>query len=167
MAVARAGATNNHVVDGEIIFLSDIDGIRILKVLISLQFFISESVEAGEGDSQVGCLQQVLNLLAVWVEAGRVELDVGREDPVDDLALGGGSQAGVTSLTDDLTQRLGNSCRDSRSHMKPNRIHFDICYLRRLRGTPWRSPGQNICKSSRFFPSRKISQCTWRRAGRF
>ena len=92
VAVARAGATNNHVVDGEIIFLSDIDGIRILKVLISLQFFISESVEAGEGDSQVGCLQQVLNLLAVWVEAGRVELDVGREDPVDDLPLGGGGQ---------------------------------------------------------------------------
>ena len=92
VAVARAGATNNHVVDGEIIFLSDIDGIRILKVLISLQFFISESVEPGEGDPQVGCLQQVLNLLAVWVEAGRVELDVGREDPVDDLPLGGGGQ---------------------------------------------------------------------------
>ena len=109
VAVAGAGATNNHVVDGEIIFLSDIDGIRILKVLISLQFFISESVEAGEGHSQVGCLQQVLNLLAVGVEAGRVELDVGREDPVDDLPLGGGGQRGVALLTDNLTQGLRHS----------------------------------------------------------
>ena len=109
VAVARAGATNNHVVDGEIIFLSDIDGIRILKVLISLQFFISESVEAGEGDSQVCSFQQVLNLLAVGVEARRVELDVGREDPVDDLALGGGGHHGVTLLTDHLAQRLRHS----------------------------------------------------------
>ena len=137
-----------------------------MEVLVSLKLLVSESVEPGEGDPQVGCLQQVLHLLAVGIEAWRVELDVGREDPVDDLALGGGSQAGVTSLTDDLTQGLGNSCRDSRSHMKANRIQFNICYLRRLRGTPWRSPGQNICKSSRFFPSRKISQCTSRPAGK-
>ena len=109
VAVARAGATNNHVVDGEIIFLSDVDGIRILKVLISLKLFISERVEAGEGDSQVCGFQQVLNLLAVRVKARRVELDVGREDPVDDLPLGGGSQGRVALLTDNLTQRLRHS----------------------------------------------------------
>ena len=104
VAVAGAGATNNHVIDGEMIFLSVIDGILILKVLLTLKFFISESVKLGEGDSQVGCFQQVLNLLAVRVEAGRVELDVGREDPVDDLPLGGGRQHGVTLLTDNLAQ---------------------------------------------------------------
>ena len=109
VAVAGAGATNNHVIDGEIIFLSDIDGILILKVLLTLKFFISESMELGKGDSQVGCFQQVLNLLAVRVEARRVELDVGREDPVDDLPLGGGGHHGVTLLTDNLTQRLRDS----------------------------------------------------------
>ena len=109
VAVAGAGAANHHVVDGEVIFLSDVDGVRILEVLMALEFFIPESVEAGEGDSQVCGLQQVLNLLAVRVEARRVELDVGREDPVDDLALGGGSHHGVTLLTHNLTQRLRDS----------------------------------------------------------
>ena len=44
VAVAGAGATNHHVIDGEIIFLSDIDGIRVLEVLMGLKLFISESV---------------------------------------------------------------------------------------------------------------------------
>ena len=109
VAVAGAGATYYHVIDGEIIFLSDIDGIRVLKVLMSLKLFITESVEAGEGHSEVCCFQQVLNLLAVRVEAGMVELDVGREDPVDDLPLGGGRHHGVALLTDNLTQGLRDS----------------------------------------------------------
>ena len=105
VAVAGAGATYYHVIDGEIIFLSDFS----LKVLKSLKLFISESVEAGEGHSEVCCFQQVLNLLAVRVEAGMVELDVGREDPVDDLPLGGGRHHGVALLTDNLTQGLRDS----------------------------------------------------------
>ena len=113
VTVAGAGATNNHVIDGEIIFLSDIDGILILKVLLSLKFFISESVELGEGDSQVGCFQQVLNLLAVGVEERMVELDVGRENPVDDLPLSGWRHHGVTLLTDNLAQITWDSCEDS------------------------------------------------------
>ena len=47
-------------------------------------------MEPGEGDSQVGRLEEVLHLLAVRVELRRVDLDVWREDPVDDLPLGGG-----------------------------------------------------------------------------
>ena len=58
--------------------------------MISLELLVSESVEPGEGDSQVGRLEEVLHLLAVRVELRRVDLDVWREDPVDDFPLGGG-----------------------------------------------------------------------------
>ena len=90
MTVTQARATYNHVVHREVVLLSDIDGVHVLKVLISLELLVSESVEPGEGDSQVGRLEEVLHLLAVRVELRRVDLDVWREDPVDDLPLGGG-----------------------------------------------------------------------------
>ena len=58
--------------------------------MISLELLVSESVEPGEGDSQVGRLEEVMNLLPVRVEARRVDPDVRWEDTVDDLPLGGG-----------------------------------------------------------------------------
>ena len=74
-----------------------------------MKLLVSESVEPGEGDSQVGRLEEVLHLLAVRVELRRVDLDVWREDPVDDLPLGGGGQAGVSPLADHLTQVMGTT----------------------------------------------------------
>ena len=77
VAVAGAGAPDHHVVDGVVILLPDVDGVRLLQVLVA------QRVELGEGHPEVGGLQQILHLLAVGVEAGRVELDVGRQHPVD------------------------------------------------------------------------------------
>ena len=77
VAVAGAGAPHHHVVDGVVILLPDVDGVRLLQVLVA------QRVELGEGHPEVGRLQQVLHLLAVRVEPGRVELDVGRQHPVD------------------------------------------------------------------------------------
>ena len=81
-----------------------------MEILVSLKFLVSQSMQFSESYSKVCCLQKVLHLLAVGIEAWGVELDVGWEDPVDDLALSGRSQTGVPGLADNLTQRLGNSC---------------------------------------------------------
>ena len=72
MSIAGAGAPDHHVVDGVVILLPDV---------ALLQLLITQGVELGEGHPQVGRLEQVMHLLAVWVEAGRVELDVGRQHP--------------------------------------------------------------------------------------
>ena len=119
MSVAGAGAPDHHVVDG-VVILSNVDRVVLL---------ISQGVELGEGHPQVGRLEQVLHLLAVRVEAGRVELDVWRQHPkltnegrvfrvltnerrvlpVDHLSLSRGSQTGVAGLTDNFIQGPRNA----------------------------------------------------------
>ena len=75
MSVAGAGAPDHHVIDGVVILLPDVDRVALLQLLIA------QGVQLGEGHPQVGGLEQVLHLLAVRVEAGRVELDVGGQHP--------------------------------------------------------------------------------------
>ena len=52
---------------------------------VHVEGLVSEFVEPGEGDPEVGRLQQVLHLLAVRVEARRVDIDGGRQHSVDNL----------------------------------------------------------------------------------
>ena len=66
-------------------------------------------MQLGEGHPQVGRLEQVLHLLTVRVEARGIELDVWRQNSVDDLSLGGGRQAGVARLADNFVQRPRNT----------------------------------------------------------
>ena len=123
MSVAGAGAPDHHVVDGVVILLPDVDRVALLQLLVA------QGVQLGEGHPQVGGLEQVLHLLAVRVEAGRVELDVWRQHPkltnegrvfrvltnerrvlpVDYLSLSRGSQTGVAGLTDNFIQGPGNA----------------------------------------------------------
>jgi hypothetical protein len=73
MAIARARPTNNHELDGEVLFFSDVN---------RPELFISESVKLCEGHSQV------CNFFAVRVEPRRFELDIRREDSIKDLKRG-------------------------------------------------------------------------------
>ena len=75
MSVAGAGAPDHHVVDGVVILLPDVDRVALLQLLVT------QGVQLGEGHPQVGRLEQVLHLLAVRVEAGRVKLDVWGQHP--------------------------------------------------------------------------------------
>ena len=52
-----------------------------------VQFLVAELEEAIEGDPQVGRLEQVLHLLAVRVDPGRVDVDVRRQHAVDHLKI--------------------------------------------------------------------------------
>ena len=52
---------------------------------VHVEGLVAELVEAGEGDPQVGRLEQVLHLLAVGVEAGGVDVDGGRQHSVNHL----------------------------------------------------------------------------------
>ena len=78
MAVARAGASDDHVVDGVVVLLLDVDR-AAAKVLVT------EGVQLGEGDAEVGHLEKVLHLLAVRVEAGGVGVDGAGKNSIDYL----------------------------------------------------------------------------------
>ena len=75
MSIAGAGSPDHHVIDGVVIFLPDVDRVALLQLLVT------QGVQLGEGHPQVGRLEQILHLLAVRVEAGRVELDVWGQHP--------------------------------------------------------------------------------------
>ena len=66
------------------LLLLDVDGVGA-----GVELLVAELVEAGEGDPQVGGLEQVLHLLAVRVEIRRVDLHVGRQGPENDLHICG------------------------------------------------------------------------------
>ena len=78
MAVARAGASDDHVVDGVVVLHLDVDR-AAAKVLVT------EGVQLGEGDAEVGHLEKVLHLLAVRVEPGGVGVDGAGKNSVDYL----------------------------------------------------------------------------------
>merc|ERR1719187_112024 len=88
MAVAGAGSSDDHVVDGVVVLLLDVDR-AAAKVLVT------ESVQLGEGDAEVGHLEKVLHLLAVRVEPGGVGVDGAGKNSIDYLSLGGGCESGV------------------------------------------------------------------------
>ena len=78
--VTGAGASHHHAVDGVVVLLHHL-------LLVFQQVVVTKSVKPREGQSQVGCLQKVLHLLAVRVKSRRVQLNVRREPSVDDLGM--------------------------------------------------------------------------------
>ena len=78
--VTGAGASHHHAVDGVVVLLHHL-------LLVLQQVVVTKSVKPREGQSQVGCLQKVLHLLAVRVKSRRVQLNVGRKHSVDDLGM--------------------------------------------------------------------------------
>ena len=78
--VTGAGASHHHAVDGVVVLLHHL-------LLVLQQVVVTKSVKPREGQSQVGCLQKVLHLLAVRVKSRRVQLNVRREHSVDDLGM--------------------------------------------------------------------------------
>ena len=80
VSITRAGASYHHAVDGVVVLLHHL-------LLVLQQVVVTKSVKPREGQSQVGCLQKVLHLLAVRVKSRRVQLNVGRKHSVDDLRM--------------------------------------------------------------------------------
>ena len=78
--VTGARASHHHAVDGVVVLLHHL-------LLVLQQVVVTKSVKPREGQSQVGCLQKVLHLLAVRVKSRRVQLNVGRKHSVDDLEM--------------------------------------------------------------------------------
>ena len=78
--VTGARASHHHAVDGVVVLLHHL-------LLVLQQVVVTKSVKPREGQSQVGCLQKVLHLLAVRVKSRRVQLNVGRKHSVDDLGM--------------------------------------------------------------------------------
>ena len=78
--VTGAGAPHHHAVDGVVVLLHHL-------LLVLQQVVVTKSVKPREGQSQVGCLQKVLHLLAVRVKSRRIQLNVGRKHSVDDLRM--------------------------------------------------------------------------------
>ena len=78
--VTGAGASHHHAVDGVVVLLHHL-------LLVLQQVVVTKSVKPRECQSQVGCLQKVLHLLAVRVKSRRVQLNVGRKHSVDDLGM--------------------------------------------------------------------------------
>ena len=56
MAITGAGTSNDHLINGEVVFL--LDG----EVFDVSQVFVSEGVEPSKSDPEVGSLQQILDL---------------------------------------------------------------------------------------------------------
>lgn len=52
---------------------------------VHVQALVPELVQPREGDPEIGRLQQVLDLLTVGVEPGRVDVDAGGQHSVDNL----------------------------------------------------------------------------------
>ena len=63
---------------------------------VRLQVLISQRVQPGHVDAEIGGLEQILDLLGVRVEPGRVDVDVGREDAVNHRAKGRRGNTGVS-----------------------------------------------------------------------
>ena len=78
--VTGAGASHHHAVDGVVVLLHHL-------LLVLQQVVVTKSVKPRECQSQVGCLQKVLHLLAVRVKSRRVQLYIGRKHSVDDLRI--------------------------------------------------------------------------------
>ena len=78
--VTGTGASHHHAVDGVVVLLHHL-------LLVLQQVVVTKSVKPRECQSQVGCLQKVLHLLAVRVKSRRVQLNVGRKHSVDDLGM--------------------------------------------------------------------------------
>ena len=78
--VTGARASHHHAVDGVVVLLHHL-------LLVLQQVVVTKSVKPREGQSQVGCLQKVLHLLAVRVKSRRIQLNVGRKHSVDDLRM--------------------------------------------------------------------------------
>ena len=70
---------------------------------------VTEGVQLGEVDAEVGHLEKVLHLLRVRVVDGQV----GRKDAENDFAFGGRRHVGVARLADHLRQVARRIARDS------------------------------------------------------
>ena len=55
MAVAGAGPTDHHVLNGVVVFLADLRAI--------VQQIVSQGMQSGHIDSEIGDFQQILHLL--------------------------------------------------------------------------------------------------------
>lgn len=97
VSIARAGATDNHVGDGVVVLLTDL--------LTVIQQVVSQCVQLGEVDSQIGHLQHVLDVLRI----GILNVHVRRQDAQNDLSVLRGLHAGVPLRTDDIGYVLGDS----------------------------------------------------------
>ncbi len=71
---------------------------------IGLEVFVAEGVQLGHVNSQVGSLEQILDLLRIRIEAGTVDVDVGRQDSVDHGAEGAGHNLGIARLAHGLVE---------------------------------------------------------------
>ena len=82
MQRAAAAKSNLFIV----IFFSNIIGLLLLDInRVHVELLVAELVEPCEGEPEVGRLEQVLDLLAVGVEPGGVDVDAGRQDSIDHL----------------------------------------------------------------------------------
>lgn len=59
MPVARAGATNHHVLDSVIIFLADLRPV--------VEQIVTQGVEPRHVDPEIGDLQEILHLLRIGI----------------------------------------------------------------------------------------------------
>lgn len=75
VSIARAGSTDNHVRDGVVVLLTDL--------LAVIQQVVSQCVQLGEMDSQIGHLQHVLDVLRI----GILNVHVRRQDAQNDLSV--------------------------------------------------------------------------------
>ena len=67
-------------------FASNIIGLLLLDInRVHVELLVAELVKPCEGEPEVGRLEQVLDLLAVGVEPGGVDVDAGRQDSIDHL----------------------------------------------------------------------------------
>ena len=76
---------------------------------VRLEIFISHGVQLGHVDPEIGGLEEILDLFGVGVESRGVDVDVWREHPVDDGALGTGGHPGVPGLAHGLVQMPGSA----------------------------------------------------------
>jgi len=86
VAVARTRPSHHHLIDSIVIFL--------LNFFSVVQQIVSQSVKFGEVDSQVGHLEQILNLLRVEVVVEM--LKVGCQHSHYDLSFGRRSDRGIS-----------------------------------------------------------------------
>lgn len=97
VSIAGAGSTDNHVRDGVVVLFTDL--------LTVIQQVISQRVQLGEVDSQIGHLQHVLDVLRI----GILNVHVWRQDTQNDLSVLRGLHTGVPLRTNDISYVLGDS----------------------------------------------------------
>ncbi len=66
------------------------------------QVFVPQRVQLGHVYPEVGCLEEILDLPGIRVEPRALDVDVWREDTVDDRSKGGGGHARVALLANGL-----------------------------------------------------------------